>query len=61
MKYKKNVWNPEITEVVLNHCNVVNNWYQQYSNIFTLVPKKSSGQLINAFPKNLIFSRIYSA
>ena len=32
----------EITEVVLIHCNVANNDYQQNSNLlFTIVPNKS--------------------
>ena len=36
----------EITEVVLVHCNIVNNNYQQNSRIlYTFVPNKSYGQL----------------
>ena len=38
----------EITEVVLIHCNVVNNNYQKISMIlYTFVPNKSFGQLLN--------------
>ena len=37
-----------------NHCNLVNNNYQQTSNVlFTFVPKKQFGQLINTSPHSL--------
>ena len=43
----------EITEVVLIHCNVVNNSYQQNSRILhTFIPNKSLGQLLDISPKN---------
>ena len=46
----------EITEVILIHCNVVNNSYQQNSRVLhTFVPRKSFGQLIDISPKNFIF------
>ena len=38
----------ESVEVVLVHCNLVNNNYQQASKVlFTFVPNKQFGQLIN--------------
>ena len=38
----------EIIEVVLVHCNIVNNEYQRDSRVFyTYVPKKSFGQLLD--------------
>ena len=38
----------ETVDVVLVHCNLVNNNYQQASKVlFTFVPKKQFGQLIN--------------
>ena len=38
----------EYVEVVLVHCNLVNNNYQQTSKVlFTFVPNKQFGQLIN--------------
>ena len=44
----------ELVEVVLVHCNVVNNNYQQASKIiFTFVPNKQFGQLINIAPHSL--------
>ena len=40
----ENVPSLEITEVVLIHCNVVNNSYQQNSRVlYTFVPNKSFG------------------
>ena len=46
----------EITEVVLIHCNIVNNDYQQDSRVlYTSVPNKSFGQLLDISPKDFIF------
>ena len=51
----ENVPYVEIT-VVLIHCNVVNNSYQQKSRVlFTFVPNKSFGQLLGISPENFIF------
>ena len=44
----------EITEVVLVHCNIVNNTYQENSRVlYTFVPNRSFGQLLAISPKNL--------
>ena len=44
----------EPVEVVLVHCNLVNNNYQQASNLlFTFVPNKQFGQLITVTPHSL--------
>ena len=41
----------ETVEVVLVHCNLVNNNYQQASKVlFTFVPSKQFGQLITITP-----------
>ena len=46
----------EITEVVLVHCNIVNNDYQQDSRVlYTFVPNKPFGSLLEISPKNHIF------
>ena len=46
----------EITEVVLVHCNIVNNSYQQNPRVlYTFVPNKLFGQLLDISPKNFIF------
>ena len=44
----------ESVEVVLVHCNLVNNNYQQATKVlFTFVPNKQFGQLINIPPHSL--------
>ena len=46
----------EIPEVVLIHCNVVNNDYQYDSkDFYTFVPNKSFDQLLDVSPKILYF------
>ena len=46
----------EITEVVLIHCNIVNNNCQQDSIVlYTFVPKKLFGRLLDISPENFIF------
>ena len=41
-KNGKNLPNLEITEVILVHCNIVNNDYQQHSRVlYTFVPNKA--------------------
>ena len=55
-KIGENVLQLEITEIVLMLCNFVNSDYQQYVWVFTTsVPNKSSDQLLNISPKNVIF------
>ena len=45
----------ESVEVVLVHCNLVNNSYQQASKVlFTFVPNKQFGQLITISPYSFI-------
>ena len=55
-KNSENVPSLENVEVVLVHCNLVNNSYQQASRVlFTFVPNKQYGQLISISPNSLIF------
>ena len=43
-----NVPHLEITEVVLVHCNIINNDYQQDARaLYTFIPNKSFGQLLD--------------
>ena len=50
----ENVPKLESAEVVLVHCNLVNNNYQQASKVlFTFVPNKKFSQLINIAPYSL--------
>ena len=52
----------ENTKVVLIQCNIVNNDYQQdFRVLYTFVPNKSFGQLLDISQKNFIFSRIFSS
>ena len=52
----------EITEVVLIHCNVVNNSCQQtWRVLYTCVPNKSFGQLLNISPENFIFLKTFDS
>ena len=45
----------ESVDIVLVHCNVVNNSYQQASKVlFTFVPNKKYGELITVSPETLI-------
>ena len=55
-KNSENVQRLENVEVVLVHCNLVNNSYQQHSRVlFTFVPNKKYVQLISISPHSLIF------
>ena len=50
----------EITEVVLIHYNIINNNYQQNSRVlYTFVPNKSFGRLLDISPKNFVFKNIW--
>ena len=52
----ENVPHLEITEVILVHCNIVNNHYQQNLRVlYTYVPNKSFGRLLDISPNNFIF------
>ena len=52
----------EITKVVLIHCNIVNNNYQQNSRVlYTIVPNKSFGQLLDISPKIFIFFKTFDS
>ena len=54
-KNSENVLRLETVEVVLAHCNLVNNSYQQASRVlFTFVPTKQYGQLISISPHSLV-------
>ena len=52
----------EITKVVLIRCNVVNNSYQQKSRVlYTFVPNKSFGQLLDISPDSFIFLKTFDS
>ena len=55
-KNSENVPHLEIVELVLVHCNLVNNDYQQNSRIlYNFVPNKTFGSLLEILPPNHIF------
>ena len=61
-KNGENVPHLEITEVVLVHCNIVNNDYQHDSRVlYTFIPDKSFGQLLDISPKNFIFLKTFNS
>ena len=60
-KNGENVPHLEITEVVLVHCNIVNNDYQQDSRVlYTFVPNKPFGSLLEISPTNHIFLKTFN-
>ena len=63
-KYKNggNISHLENTEVVLIHCNIFNNDYQQDSRaLCTFVPNKPFGSLLEISPKNHIFLKTFNS
>ena len=62
MKMGENVPRLEITELVLIHCNVVNNSYQQNSRVlYIFVPNTLFGQFLNISPKSLMFLKTFDS
>ena len=54
-KNGENVPHLEITEVVLVHCNIANNDYQQDSRVlYTFVSNKRFGSLLEISPTNFL-------
>ena len=52
----------DITEVVLVHCNVVNNDYHQVSRVmYTFVPNKPFSSLLEISPANGIFLKTFNS
>ena len=61
-KNGENVPHLEITEVVLGHCNMVNNSYQQGTRVlYTFVPNKPFGSLLEISPTNHIFLKTFNS
>ena len=57
-----NVPHLEIVELVLIHCNIVNNNYQQNSRIlYTFVPNKPFGSLLEVSLSNHIFLKTFNS
>ena len=61
-KNGENVPHLEITEVVLVYCNIVNNDYQQDSRVlYTFVPNKPFGSLLEISPTNNAFLKAFNS
>ena len=61
-KNGENVLQLEITKVVLVHCNMVKNDYQQDSWVlYTFFPNKSFGSLLDISPSNHIFLKTFNS
>ena len=58
----ENVPHLEVVELVLVQCNLVNNDYQQDSRIlFTFVPNKTFGGLLEISPINYVFLKTFNS
>ena len=61
-KSGENVPHLKITEVVLVHCDIVNNDYQQDSRgLYMFVPNKPFGSLLDISPTNHIFAKAFNS
>ena len=61
-KNGENVPHLEIVELALVHCNLVNNDYQQDSRIlYTFVPNKAFGSLLEISPTNQVFLKTFNS
>ena len=60
-KNGENVPHLEIIEVVLAQCNIVNNAYQDSRVLYTFVPNKPLGSLLEISPKNHIFLKTFNS
>ena len=61
-KHCENVPYLEITEVVLVHCNIVNNDHQQdWRALFTFAPNKPFDSLLEISPTNHIFLETFKS
>ena len=60
-KNGENVPSLEVVEVVLVQCNLVDNQYQQKSEVlYNFTPNKSYAYSLNPEPSNLMFSKVYN-
>ena len=61
-KNVENVAHLEITQVVLVHCDIANNDSQQDSRVlYTFVPNKPFGSLLEISPTNQIFLKTFNS
>ena len=61
-KNGENVLHLDVVEIVLVHCNLVDNDYQQNSRIlYTFVPNKVFGSLLEISPPNHVFLKTFNS
>ena len=61
-KDSQNVPHLEVVELALDHCNLVNNNYQQHSRIlYTFVPNKTFSSLLEISPPNHVFLKMFGS
>ena len=61
-KNSENIPHLEVVELVLSHCNLNNNDYQQDSRIlYTFVPNKTFGSLLEILPTNQVFLKTFNS
>ena len=60
-KNGENVPPLEITEVALVHCDIVNNDYQESRVLYTFVPNKPFGSLLEFSPLSHIFLKTFNS
>ena len=61
-KNGENVPRLEVVELVLVHCNLVNNDYQHNSRIlYAFVPNKTFGSLLEISPTNHVFLKAFNS
>ena len=61
-KNGENVPRLEVVELVLIHCNLANNDYQQDSRIlYAFVPNKTFGSLLEISPTNQVFLKTFNS
>ena len=61
-KNGENVTQLEITKAILINCNIANDNYQRNSRVlYTFVPNKSFGQLLDISSKNVIFLKMFNS
>ena len=56
---KENVCHLEIAEVILIHCSIVNNNYNNSRVLYRFIPNKSFGQLLDISSKNFVFLKSF--
>ena len=60
-KNSENVPHLEVVELVLVHCNLVNNYQQDFRILYTFAPNKTFGSLLEISPTNQVFLKTFNS